>query len=1110
MPEITTPSLEEIERTREAVLAELKPFQQETVKHVETLFESGAQRVLVADEVGLGKTLIARGVIATTAVLRKKSEDPLFKVAYICSNGAIANQNLAKLSIDRNLVHRIDSSESRISMQHLVSFENEVYAKEHGQYIQLIPLTPGTSFYITDGGGIVQERALIYEVLRRHDMFTGCVKELGELLHGNVLDRTWNYFTRKEPDAYSGRVDKAGDEYLEKVFDQLEAYSDELREIRGFALSGEQHGRSRKIGQLRNIFAQISAAGLDPDLVIMDEFQRFRNILDEDRTSELGMLSERFLRGHDREEDPIRVLLLSATPFKSYSTAAEDETFFGSESQQDFIRVVEFLSPSEGGKREFKETWNRYGRLLSQIGESESTSSPTFVEARSKAERALRKIIARSERTSLDEYRDLVTDCKQYVELESRDVTSFLAARKLMARFGTQQSFSPSYSESCPYLLSYLKGYKLGEKFEKAVRRQQSRFTIKRSDNNTAKLLWLSTENVRNYRKLDIPNSRFKALQEDVFETKCKDYDASALLWVPATIPYYQVTEGPYVGAEGFSKTLVFSSWTMVPRMMSTLLSYEDERRSLEQRFGSRKIPYSYFDETEAEDVETAESKRQSSKRTLPSGRLLFLPETRGPVCLIYPSPSLAKCVNWAEIGIGRALSEIREELAISVKNMLSDAGVPDAPRREGPEDLRWVLKACFCLDGRFSQDPDYVNRLIRSIEDAECTSATMRKALAEWRQIDRMGFDELGNQPWNLAQRLVDIALGSPAVCAIRLFSRCDGYSAERDPVLAFRFAYAFTRKMNTPASTLAIDACYPSERRDRSHWATVLDYCINGNLQSVLDEYGHQLGFDKSAESLCNQMVGDKVSTFRGPSLYTMQSQYEVDTLLSFRGKVLDDCSDYPPMRMRAEFAAAFMMDEGAGRNTNRRDNMRRAFNSPFRPFVLVSTSIGQEGLDFHSYCRKIVHWNLPSNPIDLEQREGRINRYESLALRQNLADRRSTSFTFENEDIWATLFVKAEEEMAVSGTCKAGLVPHWGLDAYSDETIERHVYLRRFGREEARYGHLIDVLVRYRAVLGMPRQEELLQILSAELSEEEIKELFINLCPFAYRNERTGSSL
>ena len=69
-------------------------------------------------------------------------------------------------------------------------------------------------------------------------------------------------------------------------------------------------------------------------------------------------------------------------------------------------------------------------------------------------------------------------------------------------------------------------------------------------------------------------------------------------------------------------------------------------------------------------------------------------------------------------------------------------------------------------------------------------------------------------------------------------------------------------------------------------------------------------------------------------------------------------------------------------------RASGIREVFNSPFRPFLLSTTSIGQEGLDFHSYCRRIVHWNLPSNPIDLEQREGRINRFKSLAIRESLS--------------------------------------------------------------------------------------------------------------------------
>ena len=59
----------------------------------------------------------------------------------------------------------------------------------------------------------------------------------------------------------------------------------------------------------------------------------------------------------------------------------------------------------------------------------------------------------------------------------------------------------------------------------------------------------------------------------------------------------------------------------------------------------------------------------------------------------------------------------------------------------------------------------------------------------------------------------------------------------------------------------------------------------------------------------------------------------------------------------RMRARYAArfgAYQIDEGAG--AVRADDVRGAFNSPFWPFVLCSTSVGQEGLDFHLYCQRL----------------------------------------------------------------------------------------------------------------------------------------------------------
>lgn len=46
------------------------------------------------------------------------------------------------------------------------------------------------------------------------------------------------------------------------------------------------------------MFARISVSMLEPDLVIMDEFQRFKFLLSSD-DSELGILAHSFLSGHD-------------------------------------------------------------------------------------------------------------------------------------------------------------------------------------------------------------------------------------------------------------------------------------------------------------------------------------------------------------------------------------------------------------------------------------------------------------------------------------------------------------------------------------------------------------------------------------------------------------------------------------------------------------------------------------------------------------------------------------------------------------------------------------------------------------------------------------------
>jgi superfamily II DNA or RNA helicase len=51
--------------------------------------------------------------------------------------------------------------------------------------------------------------------------------------------------------------------------------------------------------------------------------------------------------------------------------------------------------------------------------------------------------------------------------------------------------------------------------------------------------------------------------------------------------------------------------------------------------------------------------------------------------------------------------------------------------------------------------------------------------------------------------------------------------------------------------------------------------------------------------------------------------------------------------------------------------------SFNSAGGPQVLLSSEVGSEGIDMHEYCRCLVNYDLPWNPMRVEQRIGRIDR-------------------------------------------------------------------------------------------------------------------------------------
>lgn len=1119
--------LDDIERR---VINGLKDFQVATVNRIDYLFRHGKNRVLVSDEVGLGKTLVARGVIAKFAKLRKEEGDNLVKVVYVCSNAAIADQNINKLAITQD-VQKESIGSSRLSMQHINIFRQENDPELLGRYIQLIPLTPDTSFRMTQGTGTMYERALMYAVLKDMEFVKGRDSELRETLRCDVQNY-WNGLC-EDYISYVNTVDaNSNGAYLTymhqnlqvelgKPFDdkQKEAYnSDTYEEYLSWILDqvGQNGVTDIKssvrpvVGRLRLLFAKVSLEKLEPDLVIMDEFQRFKELINAKIDTDMGMLAHKFFSAGD-----VRMLLLSATPYKMYSTMEEIDVSQEDEHFEEFNSVMYFLNKANvvQGKLVdeyplFKTVWNNYSVKLKELDKGEEG----ILLVKNQAEDALYNHVCRTERDSEKRVEDIINtdEVKVPITVTVDDIESYLQMHKLLDEMGVSFQVPIDYIKSSPYLLSFMLGYRLKEKIE-AYFAGKNKNRINLLNRRT---FWLRQKQIANYEKLNNNNARLDVLMKHAF----KD-NAARLLWVPPTQPYYE-PQGEYKNIRDFSKTLVFSSWEMVPRMITCLASYEAERlnmQTLKTRLKNevelQGLHYFLDDGEESNTKKTARYPRPrlnfAFTENRPRGMALF--------CLVYPSDFLTKAYDpVACLNERMSLSDIRAQVRGKITEALNRLPETVSP---GPVDQRWYYVAPLLLDDKryvvdwfLSEETDdeeegyieedqykeqrYADFWNDETEENNVSGYERHLLLLRnlYRSIVKEGFTVLRKRPEDLSDVLTDMALASPAISVNRTYHL---YEDEYPHSYPSEIARAFINRMNTTEATAVVEIA-TDKRKEDAHWQNVLRYCVNGNLQAVWDEYAHMItsGMDKSkgiVRKLHNEILN-------GMSIRA--TRYSVDTFSSFKKRVKGKKARM--MNMRTHFAVAFTRGISKDADTDRKKSVRNAFNSPFRPFVLASTSIGQEGLDFHNYCRRIVHWNLPRNPIDLEQREGRINRFECLAIRQNVAKRYGGIHFM--RDVWNEMFDEAYRVENGGNDGCSDLIPYWGLRSSDDMVkIERIVPMYPFSKDGLNYERLIKILSLYRLTLGQARQEELLEYIFKNCTEQQqknLKKLFINLSPF-YKN-------
>jgi hypothetical protein len=302
---------------------------------------------------------------------------------------------------------------------------------------------------------------------------------------------------------------------------------------------------------------------------------------------------------------------------------------------------------------------------------------------------------------------------------------------------------------------------------------------------------------------------------------------------------------------------------------------------------------------------------------------------------------------------------------------------------------------------------------------------------------------------------------------------------------------------------------------------WRLALEHCGHGCLQAVLDEYVAILEFDRpsnAAESNRPTALaqGMAASLRLRPAVLKPEALEDIDNKLSLRSvsRTLRHCRP--------------LFEDKADEVGEIRDSMnllRGAFNSPFLPFVLSSTSIGQEGLDFHWYCHTIIHWNLPSNPVDFEQRDGRIHRYRNHAVRRNVAqDWGAVALARETphaggSELWGVLFDHAAAQLQSEGRHMEGMMPSWiyrkgdcvpsvaapswmsrcqGEPAH----IVRQVPMIPLSRDPERLREMTRAVGCYRIVFAQPRQDDLLAHLTRNhdvaVLAQHLNQLVIDLRP------------
>lgn len=995
-------------------ISEPKGFQRATAEvALATLTRAdGPRRFLVADEVGLGKTVVARTVIAEMM----KRHRPL-KVFYVTSNLNIAHQNRTKLT--ELLPDKAERKQAVAQDDRLTLVANPARRPKHDR-LHLYTLTPATSvpLYRSRGGpSRLAERALIFRLL------TGRFPSLNSewlsrrFRGGQAGERSWSHALQQY-------------ERVERIASLQNAFLRSLEEDgylklpsmdAKFIYEAAEHERpGRLMSSLRAALAMAAFRDIQPHLIIFDEFQKFRQLLIDppDASPDPLTLS---LRGGASREDPA-LLLLSATPYRLYSSRQEDMTH--PTHHQEFYELIRFLFGSEA--HDTKELEAALGEFRSQMV-SQLPDLDRLSAARRRVEECLRPVMSRTERPEETTAHQGAVSAHPHSDVRPEDLRVF---KHWVARLQEGQArqwgrgkvdlltFAVPYWLSIPLPIQMMgRGYVAWKHAEHRRRRRDeptlSRLMRKRLE---APKAW--------------PHPQLRVLSDIAGQHRL------ALPWVAPSLPWWEL-RGPWADpAARKGKLLIFSRFKAVPPALASLLSF-----GLEASFSSR-LGRSYHRAGKAQPLQL-----KPDRPALPA---LFFPS---PTLIAFTDPRRGAPANLAEVK-----ATMRQQISYLLREQL---GV--RIRKSGKKRKLWKLLAALesrrYASGIRGDLPSWLKLREHWLSAAEGQREVMRAVLNQWDQAAKAGLDSVTQGE---VAELAAFALSGPGVVLGRALYRFDPNCITSEPyVKLLRASWDGLRPyLNRALFQAALT------RRDQYYTDAIPEAVVAGNLESTLDEHLW----------IASQLDADAVGDFTA-DIHKMLGLREGRHLVHEPGKgekgFLLRCHAAMP------FADAKVENPTTGgKDRLRTDDLRRAFNSPFWPHVLTTTSLGQEGLDFHVWCRQLLHWDLCPGPLDLEQREGRIQRFGGLSVRRTLAEAlgpRVLGGDGESGSPWTELAAKAEDEF---GNDASGLSPWWSCPG---ERIERLFVVLPQSRQVNRFNQLSRQRWLYRLALGQPHQQDFIETVS-----------------------------